>query len=200
MHYAAHTLHNDRGMTMVSGAHRCLVALLIVLPTCTAGAQTETAGGCTPASPKEVEQRIVNHRAGKLYPPGFAESKPYEWFIRAVAERHFTPRGAASDMVVVLSGTIGGDPSVGAGIVTGTGDGRLVIATADHVIRRGTSTADKVSVTFPTWPRNLVEGTVLRRTTPGSTSVLWPSRSRPRQCKVRPRGSTSCRATNASVA
>ena len=114
-----------------------------------------------PASPQEVERRITSRRADKRFDPGSADSKQYEWFIRAVAECHLTPTGAAGDMVVMLTAMIGGDPSVGAGIVTGTGDGRLVIATADHVIRRGTAAADKVSVTFPAWPRNPVEGTVL---------------------------------------
>src|SRR5262249_877304 len=101
------------------------------------------------------------HRADARYDPNSDSSKQYEWFIRAVAECHFTPSGAAGDMIVMLTATITGESSGGAGIVTGTGNGRLAVATADHVIRRGAVAPNKVSVTFPAWPRNPVDATVL---------------------------------------
>jgi hypothetical protein len=79
-----------------------------------------------------------------------------------------SPRARAQDqydalkrLVVMIRGKLGDAPVGGAGIVFGAGNNRLYIATANHVVRRGTRTAESVEVQLRWLPGEWVPASVL---------------------------------------
>jgi S1-C subfamily serine protease len=58
----------------------------------------------------------------------------------------------ARQLVVMIEGRLGGEVTTGSGIVFGAQAGRLYIATANHVVRRGAAEAQELTVRFWTLP------------------------------------------------
>jgi hypothetical protein len=54
----------------------------------------------------------------------------------------------AKQMIVIIEAKLGGQEVRGSGIIVGLGSGRLYIATANHVVRRGTESAESIRVQF----------------------------------------------------
>ena len=52
----------------------------------------------------------------------------------------------------MITGELGGGPTLGAGIIVGVGSDRLYIATANHAVRRGTQEAQKLRVRLRMMP------------------------------------------------
>jgi hypothetical protein len=64
-------------------------------------------------------------------------------------------------LVVVITGWLGGADRLGAGIVVGEGGDRLYIATANHVVRQGGQTAEDLKVRFRALPGEGFEAKLL---------------------------------------
>lgn len=114
---------------------------------------------CQPMPAEQVERMVARENTEARARGEWSLDK--QWYIRARAQCHFSVLGALLDNVVMLETEIEGEPSIGAGIVTGARQGQLVIATANHVVRRGTTAARRVTLRFRTWPDQPVRGLVL---------------------------------------
>lgn len=114
---------------------------------------------CQPLPAEQVERMVARENTEARARGEWSLDK--QWYIRARALCHVTVLGAVLDNVVMLETEIEGEPSVGAGIVTGARQGQLVIATANHVVRRGPATARRVTLRFRAWPDQPVRGLVL---------------------------------------
>ena len=74
------------------------------------------------------------------------------------------PRADADEakrLIVMIEGKIQGAKVIGAGIIIGSGADRLYIATANHVVRRGTKRLEQVRVRLKLLPGQEVEAEVL---------------------------------------
>jgi hypothetical protein len=128
------------------------IALLLVVDT--PGAQP-AAGGCEPDPPEVVERRIAASRKSDT------DWASRAWYSRARAACHLSRAGSTLDMTAMLEAEIAGEPSLGAGIVTGVSKDWLVLATPNHVVRRGDAAAQRVRVRFRAWPSQPVSAVVL---------------------------------------
>jgi S1-C subfamily serine protease len=74
------------------------------------------------------------------------------------------PEGAtpASELIVMIEGQLGGELTAGAGILFGAQEGRLYIATANHVVRRGPAEAQGLTVQLRPLPGEPLPATLLR--------------------------------------
>jgi Trypsin-like peptidase domain len=64
-------------------------------------------------------------------------------------------------LVVMIDVMLGAEPGRGAGIIVGTGDDSLYIATANHVVRRGDAEAQEINVEFKWLPGKRIKATLL---------------------------------------
>ena len=67
----------------------------------------------------------------------------------------------AAHLIVMVSGQLAGAPTSGAGILFGQEDGRIYIATANHVVRRGSFSAESLNVRFRSHPDNPIAAELL---------------------------------------
>jgi Tol biopolymer transport system component len=67
----------------------------------------------------------------------------------------------ATQLIVMISGQLAGAPTSGAGIIVAYEDGRLYIATANHVVRRGPFSAESLHVQLRSQPGNQVAAQLL---------------------------------------
>lgn len=157
-HGASKALGARRGALGRAGLLLCVWSC--ALPALGQRASSETpARGCRPDPPEVVEKRVAAENERQL--ARGEKSLDMQWYIRARAQCHLTAVGALLEMVVMVEAEIDGEPSIGAGIVTGALQGRLVIATANHVVRRGSAAAQRVTLRFQPWPQQPVRGIVL---------------------------------------
>jgi hypothetical protein len=88
---------------------------------------------------------------------------PWPTCVTAVAGRQVA--GPADEeikrLVVMIEARLGGEPSVGAGIIVGIKADNLYIATANHVVRRGALDAEEVRIRFRWRPDTLVKAQLL---------------------------------------
>lgn len=96
------------------------------------------------------------------------------------------PGEAIERLVAMVDGRFSdGTPTYGAGIVFGIGKGRVYIATADHVVRRGRQQAEELSVTFKQWPGEPFPAKIHRKPNPEiDLAVLSVAGSEGRQLTV----------------
>ena len=118
----------------------CLV--LIVCITC---------GLCVPArAGDEIAQKKNDPK------PAGDEAIPSQQKKRSKSAAGSQENGTAEDplnsSIVMIKCQVGEEESIGAGIIFGTTDGRLYVATANHVVRKGTTKAQNVRVQFKWLP------------------------------------------------
>jgi hypothetical protein len=85
-------------------------------------------------------------------------------FLILVASNAFAQTGGveqAQTLVVMIEGRLEGDPTFGAGLVVGEQGSTLYVATANHVVRRGTGVAQDVRVRLRTVPGERLPARVL---------------------------------------
>ena len=88
----------------------------------------------------------------------------------AIAIRHGlraqSPDERIQKLVVMIDGTMGDSPTLGAGIIFGIGSDRLYIVTANHVVRRGADEAKNLHVQLRWLPGEPRQATLLRTSDP----------------------------------
>lgn len=71
------------------------------------------------------------------------------------------PQEVVSKMIVMIQGQLGEGPTLGAGIIFGLGKDQLYIATANHVVRRGTLKARGLQIKLRDLPNDFLPATLL---------------------------------------
>ena len=77
------------------------------------------------------------------------------------AEENLDPLEKATEIIVMIEGELGGAPTYGAGIIFAQEQDALYIATANHVVRRGSQNAQNLRVKFKKNPNDFVSGQLL---------------------------------------
>jgi len=76
------------------------------------------------------------------------------------------PDERVQNLVVMLDGELGDSPTLGAGIIFGTGQDRLYIVTANHVVRRGADQAKEIKAQLKWLPGEPQPATLLTTSDP----------------------------------
>jgi len=109
-----------------------------------------TAGELTPESVREALSDFVEFEPSS----GTAADPPAG---RRLDEQEKFTKG----LVTMITGELAGSPTIGAGIIFGTGPDRIYVVTANHVVRQGADQIHQLQVGFQWLPGEWVEGRLL---------------------------------------
>ena len=93
----------------------------------------------------------------------------FGWLSPTVAVAQVSPQALSGDkdkatqLVVQLTGKLAGTETIGLGIIFGLENHQLFIATANHVVRMGTSEAQNLQIEFKFRPGDVVKANLLNR-------------------------------------